>query len=961
MATATAYKQTNMDTADFSYDQFSITTTTHIQVLKSSNSNVMDIYGSFSYNASNQLTGGTITSLIASNNVGQKYAISGGSYNAVTFFTYILYSNYSGLIEYLFAGNDVLNGSAYADVLNGNAGNDTIYGNGGNDTLRGGAGNDTLNGGSGADNMIGGNGSDLYYVDNVGDIVTETNAIASTGGTDTVNSSFSAYTLPTNVENGRILSTGSADLTGNELNNLIYAGAGINQIDGAAGTDTVSYLYAATAGTAGVTLNLGIVNASDQSTASGISGADLIKNIENITGSNYADNLTGNSESNVLNGGGGNDTLNGGSGADIMNGGNGSDLYYVDNVGDIVTETNAIASTGGTDMVYSSLSDYTLTTNVENGRILSIDSANLTGNGLNNLIYAGAGINQIDGGAGTDTVSYAYATTAGTAGVTLNLSIVNASGQSTASGISGADLVKNIENITGSNYVDYLTGNSGSNVLNGGIGDDILNGGAGNDTLNGSIGNDVLNGGSGADTMNGGDGSDLYYVDNVGDIVTETNAIASTGGIDTVFSYLSAYTLTANVEIGRILSTGSANMTGNGLNNLIYAGAGINQIDGGAGTDTVSYAYATTAGAAGVTLNLGIVNASGQSTAGGISGADLIKNIENITGSNYADNLTGNSGRNVLNGGAGNDTLNGGTGADLMIGGDGSDLYYVDNVGDIVTETNAIASTGGTDTVYSSLSAYTLTANVENGRILSTGSANLTGNDLNNLIYAGAGINQIDGGSGTDTVSYAYATTTGTAGVTLNLAIVNPSGQSTASGISGADLVKNIENITGSIYADYLTGNSGDNVLNGGAGNDTLNGDDGNDTLNGGAGNDLIIGGLGNDFLSGGAGLDIFVFNTALNSSTNMDTITDFSVVDDQIQLANIIFNQLITGGLNADNFRASTDGTAADADDYVLYNTTTGVLSYDTDGNGAGAAVEIATVGVSTHPTLTSADFIVI
>jgi hypothetical protein len=63
-----------------------------------------------------------------------------------------------------------------------------------------------------------------------------------------------------------------------------------------------------------------------------------------------------------------------------------------------------------------------------------------------------------------------------------------------------------------------------------------------------------------------------------------------------------------------------------------------------------------------------------------------------------------------------------------MTGGDGSDTYYVRDVGDLVSETNATASTGGTDTVYSTLSSYTLGTNVENGRILSTGAANLTGN-----------------------------------------------------------------------------------------------------------------------------------------------------------------------------------------------------------------------------------------
>jgi Ca2+-binding RTX toxin-like protein len=102
-----------------------------------------------------------------------------------------------------------------------------------------------------------------------------------------------------------------------------------------------------------------------------------------------------------------------------------------------------------------------------------------------------------------------------------------------------------------------------------------------------------------------------------------------------------------------------------------------------------------------------------------------------------------------------------------MTGGDGSDVYYVRDVGDLVSETNATTSTGGTDTVYSTLSSYTLGTNVENGRILNTGAANLTGNSLNNVLYAGVGNNALDGSTGTDAVSYAYAT----AAVQVSLAL----------------------------------------------------------------------------------------------------------------------------------------------------------------------------------------------
>ncbi|SFQ13623.1 beta strand repeat-containing protein, partial [Pseudomonas borbori] len=428
-------------------------------------------------------------------------------------------SQYTGQGYDTFISIEGLIGSDYGDTLTGNSVANTLIGGAGNDILNGGLGNDTLNGGSGVDQMTGGDGSDIYYVDNIDDVVTETNSVASSGGTDTVYSYLSAYTLGANVENGRIVIGSAANLAGNSLNNVLYAGAGNNILNGGAGTDTASYAYASSA----VTANLNLTTAQ----ATGGSGSDTLMSIENLTGSNYNDRLTGNSAANVLSGGNGNDILNGGSGADRMIGGDGSDIYYVDNIGDIVTETNSVASTGGTDTVYSYLSAYTLGANVENGRIVIGTAANLTGNGLNNVLYAGAGNNILNGGAGTDTASYAYAGSA----VTANLNLTSAQ----ATGGSGSDTLTAIENLIGSNYNDRLTGNSAANVLSGGNG------------------NDILNGGSGADRMIGGDGSDIYYVDNIGDIVTETNSVASSGGIDTVYSYLSAYTLGANVENGRIL------------------------------------------------------------------------------------------------------------------------------------------------------------------------------------------------------------------------------------------------------------------------------------------------------------------------------------------------------------------------------------------------------------------------
>lgn len=133
--------------------------------------------------------------------------------------------------------------------------------------------------------------------------------------------------------------------------------------------------------------------------------------------------------------------------------------------------------------------------------------------------------------------------------------------------------------------------------------------------------------------------------------------------------------------------------------------------------------------------------------------------------------------------------------------------------------------------------------------------------------------------------------------------------------------------------------------------------------LSGLGGNDTLIGGLGNDTLTGGTGADYFVFNTTPNGILNKDTITDFNVVDDTIRLENSIFTKLVTTGtLNSSMFRSGAGiTTAGDSNDYIIYNTTSGVLYYDADANGAAAAVQIALIGTSTHAALTNADFVVI
>jgi VCBS repeat-containing protein len=140
--------------------------------------------------------------------------------------------------------------------------------------------------------------------------------------------------------------------------------------------------------------------------------------------------------------------------------------------------------------------------------------------------------------------------------------------------------------------------------------------------------------------------------------------------------------------------------------------------------------------------------------------------------------------------------------------------------------------------------------------------------------------------------------------------------------------VINKPTILGTTSADSITA---------GVGNDSISGGAGNDTLSGGAGNDTLVGGAGNDVLIGGDGTDRFVFDTALGA-TNIDTIKDFATGTDKIVLSAKIFSKFTVSStglvITADNLVVGPGAIAKDANDYLIYDTTSGLLYYDADGS---------------------------
>lgn len=263
--------------------------------------------------------------------------------------------------------------------------------------------------------------------------------------------------------------------------------------------------------------------------------------------------------------------------------------------------------------------------------------------------------------------------------------------------------------------------------------------------------------------------------------------------------------------------------------------------------------------------------------------------------------------------------------------------------------TYSIDGLGGTDTfqflyaVSSTSTKFTLTNNA-NGSVTISGASN--GHSLNVTL------------TNFEQITYSDKTVTLSGGSSGNTAT---SGNDTLTGTTAANTY---DGLGGN---DNISGLDGNDILKGNTGNDTLDGGTGNDNLNGGAGVDKLYGGTGNDVLYGGTQADVFIFNTTLSSTSNVDSLRDFATggTRDKFALDDDIFTGFGQVGTVAGSAMVSTafyaGKSAHDANDHIIYDKATGGLYYDVDGQGGTAMVKFATVGTTTHPTLTAGDFLIL
>lgn len=483
--------------------------------------------------------------------------------------------------------------------------------------------------------------------------------------------------------------------------------------------------------------------------------------------------------------------------------------------------------------------------------------------------------------------------------------------------------------VSGQNY----TGDSLDNTWTGGAGRDMAFGLGGNDRLSGAGGNDILVGGDGSDSLYGGGGNDFILSG------SGTNYVDAGSGNDHISADGAADTILGGEGDDQIVALGAAGL----------AGIMTRFIDGGAGRDL---AVVGVSNYADYGLNAISFYRDGDSynfRSGALAPtAEIIELFEEAGSYQIYLNTYGNYAmgapwhRSVLTGveeieyrgGAYNDLFADVLGARLVraFGGAGTDALYADwstTTAAIVwniTANNDVQRTLGNGVVVQSIERLLLKTGSGNDNLVmggqddhvETGAGNdrlnggggndvLLGGSGNDTITGGVGSDSLNGGLGSDVLNYG----TSASGVNVDLGLNTASGGD-ASGdtISGFETVyggAGYDALTGSAGANLLTGNDGNDSLSGGGGNDTLLGGVGADTLIGGAGADSLAGGissdsldggtsadtligsLGKDTMTGGTGSDVFVFDTAL-ASTNVDTIIDFSTVDDTIRLDDAVF-----------------------------------------------------------------------
>ena len=667
-------------------------------------------------------------------------------------------------------------------VCTANDSDDGLNGGGGDDVLYGGRSDDTLKGGPGVDSFEGGPGNDVIMVDYF---------------------DFTDGKEPP-MDSDRMMAQGAFDGGEND--------------DGTADGDTLSFADFMDEDGDGVGVTVDMTNARVTYKGS-TTVSNFFKNIENLIGSRYGDDLTGDAGNNVIEGGLGIDDLDGG-GTDTVS--------YRNSPSSVTVTINGDAFKG--DAAGDMLSGF------ENIIGSAYDDI-LTGNDSNNTIEGLGGADTLDGGPGADTFSGdsqdSLSYEGSSSGVRVDLSEGSETDgviyiKTVSGGDASGDKVTYDQflNIIGSRGSDTLTGDDASNNID----INILEGRGGNDTLTGNGGDDILKGGEDRDTLKGGEGDDT--LDGGGtELAPGSDTATYASATEGVTVDLSGGNRGQGDAAGDTF-TGIEQYMGSAHDDTFIAGKDEHDINGGEGSDTVSYERSVK----GVQVNLA---STAEQTATGnydnednYAKGDELDNIENVIGSSYADQLTAHGNGSVINGGRGDDRLTGNNGSDTFkfASGDGDDEVF-----SFETDADKI-----------DLSAYSSIASMEDLDINPVGAINEN--------------TEIDlPGNGEITL---YSVEEGD--------------------LTPDNFIFHDRPVNGTNSSNVLEGDLYNNTMDGQGGDDRMYGEAGRDVLKGGSGDDEMYGGEDNDLMDGGPGADTFVFEPGNGN----DCIMDFTSSEDTIDLS---------------------------------------------------------------------------
>lgn len=872
-------------------------------------------------------------------------------------------------------GDDALAGYRGNDRLDGGTGNDQIWGGDGNDTVIGGSGADLLFGNDGQDHLLGGSGDDTLHGGERADVFD-----GGSGGDRIVGGD-----VPANTYDGLVA---AGLMTRAQANSIL---ATLNDHDRVVYDNSLA-------------VDVDLERATQ---FGGEAQGDTLTGIEDVDGSQFADTLRGDNKANELFGNLGSDTLEGRGGADVLNGGAGIDTAtYASSASRVIVRLDdsilsAPSSASGGDATGDQLiSIENLTGSAFDDSLTGSSGANvlkggggddsLFGLGGDDTLEGALGSDLIDGGAGTDTAVYSGAL----AGVHVTLRDPGVDGfvrEAVVNKVSFGDTLRDIENVTGSDFADSFAGNAGANTFNGG---------GGNDTFVSSRGNDSYNGGSGVDTVDfssdgaitinfqtgvvtfsgsterdtlssiervlgsqsgdtfissvstddvmvGRGGNDTYTVNDAADSVVES----LNGGFDTVLTALD-YRLAAGQEIELLATTNAAgtaaiDLTGNELNNTLRGNAGRNilagglgddVLDGGAGLDTVDYS------SSGVAVLVDLSNAGPQNTG---QGFDTLVGIEGVIGSAFDDSFVATMGTNLFTGGPGLDdtvfyarftsavTVNLNFSGLQAIGGglfhslDGIENVFGTNLGDVLIGNGADNHLDGGQG-----------NDVMRGLGGDDTLVGFSENDTYEFIGTNLGRDTFIDASGFDTAVFDFSALDFFARDVNDLVAVFNDGSSfrVTGHFNGQQIESARDSVTGTTMtlATALIGGDASGIIAGTDVAETLDGKGGNDFLYGNGGNDTLLGGTGKDLLDGGQGNDLLVGGEG---------------------------NDQLVGGAGADTFLFAPRGgrdtiedfqRGVDRIDLTAFHTTFGALDKDHDGKlEAGEGNADIHIHVSNHDTV--------